>query len=79
MRPLLTPPFPAALAAGLMLAACSSTPPQATPAAHMRADTQVATAKEIPPPVAATVTLTRPKAAAKVETYSVSVRNVPVK
>ncbi len=32
----------------------------------------------IPPPVAATITLPRPKASAKVDTYSVSVRNVPV-
>jgi MSHA biogenesis protein MshL len=32
----------------------------------------------IPPPVASTVTLPRPKAAAKTESYSVSVRNIPV-
>ena len=36
------------------------------------------TSTDIPAPVAATVMLARPKAAAKTETYSVSVRNIPV-
>jgi len=61
-----------------MLAACSNIPPQPPSAGHLRAEGQVATNPDIPPPVAATVMLARPKAAAKAEAYSVSVRNIPV-
>jgi len=61
-----------------MLAACSSIQPQPPSAGHIRAEAQVATSPDIPPPVAATVMLARPKAAAKAESYSVSVRNIPV-
>ncbi len=78
MHPLVTPPFPAALAVSLMLAACSSIQPQPPSAGHISAEAQVATNKDIPVPVAATVMLARPKAAAKAEAYSVSVRNIPV-
>lgn len=78
MRPLLIPPFPVALTASLMLAACSSIQPQPPSAGHIRAETQVAVNPDIPPPIAATAMLPRPKPAAKVESYSVSVRNIPV-
>jgi general secretion pathway protein D len=72
------PPFPVALAVSLVLSACSSIQPQPPSAGHIRAEAQVATSPDIPPPVAATVILSRPKAAAKAESYSVSVRNIPV-
>ena len=78
MRPLLIPPFRFALLASLMLTACSSIQPQPPSAGHIRAEAQVAPNRDIPPPVAATVMLARPRAAAKVESYSVSVRNIPV-
>lgn len=61
-----------------MLAACNSIQPQPPSAGHIRAEGQVAPNPDIPPPVAATVMLARPKAAAKTESYSVSVRNIPV-
>ncbi len=73
------PPVPVALVASLVLAACSSTQPLKPSAGHLHAETPVLASKDIPAPVAATVSLARPKAAAKVETYSVSVRDVPVK
>ena len=79
MRPLVIPPFPVALAVGLVLSACSSIQPQPPSAGHIRAETQVAKSPDIPQPVAATVMLARPKAAAKAETYSVSVHGIPVK
>jgi general secretion pathway protein D len=72
------PPFPVALVVSLVLAACSSIQPQPPSAAHISAEAQVATNPDIPPPVAATVMLARPKAAAKAESYSVSVRSIPV-
>jgi len=78
LRSPVIPPFPAALAASLMLTACGNlqtTPPSA---GHIRAEGQATPSRDIPPPVAATVTLARPKAAAKAESYSVSVRNIPV-
>jgi general secretion pathway protein D len=71
-------PFSAALATSLILTACSSIQPQPPSAGHIRAEAQVAPNRDIPAPVAATVTLARPKAAAKAESYSVSVRNIPV-
>ncbi|MDP1609799.1 MAG: pilus (MSHA type) biogenesis protein MshL [Sulfuritalea sp.] len=72
------PPFPVALAASLMFSACASIQPPAPSAGHINAEAQVAPNPDIPPPVAATVMLARPKAAAKAESYSVSVRNIPV-
>ena len=78
MRLPLIPPFPVALAASLMLSACSSIQPQAPSAGHIRAEAQVAPNADIPSPVATTVMLPRPKPAAKTEAYSVSVRNIPV-
>jgi len=78
LRLLVIPPFPVALAAGLMLAACSSIQPQPPSAGHIRAESLPAPNADIPAPVAATVMLARPKAAAKTESYSVSVRNIPV-
>ena len=79
LRPLLTPQSSLALLLGsLVLAACSSIQPPSPSASHIRADTPAATRTDIPAPVASTVTLPRPKPAAKTETYSVSVRNIPV-
>ena len=78
MHPLLTPPPRAALLASLALAACSSIQTQPPSAGHIRAEAQPAPNTNIPAPVAATVMLARPKAAAKAESYSVSVRNIPV-
>lgn len=79
LRPLMIPPVPVALAASLVLAACSTTQALKPSTGHLRAEGVVSSSKTIPEPVAATVTLTRPKPAAKAETYSVSVRDVPVK
>lgn len=78
MRPLLIPPLRLALLSSLVLAACSTIQPQPPSAGHIRAESQAAPNQNIPAPVAATVTLARPKAAAKAESYSVSVRNIPV-
>lgn len=78
MRPLVIPPLPVALAAGLMLSACSSIQPQPPSAGHISAEAQVAPNPDIPLPVGSTVMLARPKAAAKAESYSVSVRNIAV-
>ena len=78
MRPFLIPPPYVALLASLVLAACSSIQPQPPSAGHIRAEGQVTPSPDIPPPVASTVMLARPKAAAKTESYSVSVRNIPV-
>ena len=79
MRPLLTPqPLFALLLGSLVLAGCSSIQAPSPSAAHIRAETPVAPRADIPAPVASTVTLPRPKPAAKTETYSVSVRNIPV-
>lgn len=78
MRPFLIPPCNLALLASLALGACSSIQPLPPSAGHIRAEGQVAPSPDIPPPVAATVMLPRPRAAAKAESYSVSVRNIPV-
>jgi general secretion pathway protein D len=61
-----------------MLSACSSIQPPTPSAGHIRAEELVVPNADIPSPVAATVMLPRPKAAAKTEAYSVSVRNIPV-
>jgi len=78
LRPLLIPPLRLGLLASLTLAACSSIQPQPPSAGHIRAEAQAAPSPNIPAPVVSTVTLARPKAAAKAESYSVSVRNIPV-
>ncbi len=78
LRPLLIPPLRLAVLTSLTLAACSGIQPQPPSAGHIRAEAQVAPNANIPAPVAATVSLARPKAAAKAESYSVSVRNIPV-
>lgn len=64
----------------LMFAGCSTAPVAPPSAGHIEAPTQAAPAAtaSIPQPVQNTVTLPKPKAAAKVETYSVVVNNVPV-
>jgi general secretion pathway protein D len=72
------PPVPVALVASLVLAACNSNPPLPPSAGHIRAEAAVPANTNIPAPVATTVSLARPKAAAKAESYSVSVRNIPV-
>ena len=75
------PLSPVAWLASLTLAACSSIQPPTPSSGHLQATTDAATAtatQDIPAPVTTTALLPRPKAAAKVETYSVSVRNIPV-
>ena len=73
------PPVPVALVASLVLAACNTNPPLPPSAGHIRAEeAAVPASKDIPAPVATTVSLARPRAAAKAESYSVSVRNIPV-
>ncbi|MDO8789105.1 MAG: pilus (MSHA type) biogenesis protein MshL [Sulfuritalea sp.] len=72
------PPFPAALAVSLILSACGGIEPKATPAGHIVAEPAVVARQDIPAPVAATVMLARPRATAKAELYSVSVRDIPV-
>lgn len=79
LRPLVISPLTAALAASLMLVGCTTAPPLKPSTGHIRAEDVRLTSTDIPAPVASTVTLARPKAAAKVETYSVSVRDIPVK
>jgi general secretion pathway protein D len=72
------PPLPAGIAACLVLTACGGLTQKPSSTGHINAETQVATNKDIPAPVAATPLLPRPRAAAKTESYSVSVRNIPV-
>lgn len=76
----LKPALPATLIAGLALAACSTLQPPTPASGHLHAETATRPAAEtdIPAPVAITAMLSRPKATAKAETYSVSVRNIPV-
>jgi hypothetical protein len=62
----------------LALSACGGLQQQPTTTGHITAESQVATSPDIPAPVAATPLLPRPRAAAKTESYSVSVRNIPV-
>jgi len=62
----------------MLLAACSGIQPQAPSAGHIRAEAQIDPKPDIPPPIAATAMLPRPRPAAKTESYSVSVRNIPV-
>jgi general secretion pathway protein D len=71
-------PLTAALAASLMIAGCGGIQTKPPSAGHIRAEGLAAPNPDIPPPVANTVMLARPKAAAKTESYSVSVRNIPV-
>lgn len=78
MQPQITFRFPLALGAGLVLSACSSLQAPPVSSGHILAEKQPAISSDIPMPVAATATLKRPKAAAKLESYSVSVRNVAV-
>jgi general secretion pathway protein D len=78
LRTLVISPWTAALAASLLVAGCSTAPVAPPSAGHLRAESLAATNPGIPSPVASTVTLPRPKAAAKTESYSVSVRNIPV-
>lgn len=64
----------------LLIAACSNAPVAPPSAGHIEAEAQAATppSTSIPQPVQNTVTPPKPKAAAKVETYSVVVNNVLV-
>ena len=78
LRPLVISPLTAALAASLMIGACGGIQTKPPSAGHIRAEGLATPNPDIPPPVANTVMLARPKAAAKTESYSVSVRNIPV-
>lgn len=80
MRLLLKPAFSTAWLTSLILAACSSIQPPTPSSGHLQAANAAATAaaaQDIPAPVTATAMLPRPKVAAKTETYSVSVREIP--
>ncbi len=78
MRTTVIPPLPVGLAVCLVLTACGGLQQKPSSVGHINAEAQVATNKDIPDPVAATPLLPRPRAAAKTESYSVSVRNIPV-
>jgi general secretion pathway protein D len=78
LRPPLSSSLIAILAASLTVAGCGGIPTQPPSAGHIRAEGLATPNPDIPPPVANTVMLARPKAAAKAESYSVSVRNIPV-
>lgn len=68
------------LASLVFLTACSSMQPPVVSNGHLHAENipPAAASRDIPAPVAATITLPRPQATAKTESYSVSVRNIPV-
>lgn len=68
-------PYCAPLVA-LFLAACASPTIKAPAAGHLSAESVASTAGTIPQPVRQAVSLPRPKAADKTETYSVVVNNV---
>lgn len=74
------PGFPVAPLLALILSACSNAPVAPPSAGHIEAAPPVAPTgtTTIPQPVQNTVTPPKPKAAAKVETYSVVVNNVRV-
>lgn len=81
MRPHLKPaPSAAGFASLVFLAACSTIQPPAVSNGHLHAESipSAAVSRDIPAPVATAITLPRPTASAKTETYSVSVRNIPV-
>lgn len=78
MRPTVISRLPAGLAACLLVSACNTLQPQPPSAGHIRAEDQPAPNTDIPAPVSATPLLPRPRASAKTESYSVSVRNIPV-
>jgi MSHA biogenesis protein MshL len=62
----------------LFLAACASPTIKDPSSAHLRADSIPKTQGSIPEPVQQTVSLPRPRASARTETYSVVVNNVKV-
>jgi general secretion pathway protein D len=74
------PGFAAAPLLALTIAACSNAPVAPPSVGHIEASPQATTAPNsgIPQPVQNTVTPPKPRAAAKVETYSVVVNNVRV-
>jgi MSHA type pilus biogenesis protein MshL len=74
------PGLPAAPLLALMIAACSNAPVAPPSAGHIEASPQAApvATTSIPQPVQNTVSAPKPKASAKVETYSVVVNNVRV-
>jgi general secretion pathway protein D len=64
----------------VFIAACSNIQPMNVPNSHIQAETTTSgnvPPAEIPTPVASLIDLPRPKAQAKKETYSVSVREIP--
>lgn len=68
------------LAIILCIPACSTIQTPKVSSGHIQAKNlpQATAVSEIPAPVATAITLTRPKPSKKTETYSVSVRNIPV-
>lgn len=82
MRPHSKPALSATCFASLVcfLAACSTIQPPAVSNSHLHAESipSATVSRDIPTPVVAAVTLSRPTISAKTEIYSVSVRNIPV-
>jgi MSHA biogenesis protein MshL len=78
LTPLKFPIYIATILATVFVSACSTIPPQTPSRGHIQTGQVRAEPSSIPPLVSATSSVPRPKPAAKAETYSVSVRNVPV-
>jgi len=78
LRTFVISPLPVGLVSCLALTACGGMQHQPSTTGHINTEAQVAVNADIPTPVAATPLLPRPRAAAKTESYSVSVRNIPV-
>jgi general secretion pathway protein D len=74
----MTVPTRAWACCALALAGCGSLPPTTPAAGHLRSESAVATPGRIPPPVQQAPLLAKPRPAARTETYSVVVNNVPV-
>jgi hypothetical protein len=78
LRPLLIPPSRLVLLAGLALTACSSIQPQAPSAGHIRAEAVAAPNPEHPCAGCRHSHACPAQGGGKAESYSVSVRNIPV-
>ena len=78
MPPVTLPVRATTVLVAAVISACSALPPAKPSPGHLQAEPARTENSSIPALVGATSTVQRPKPAAKVETYSVSVRNVPV-
>ena len=78
MPPVTLPVRATTVLVAAVISACSALPPAKPSSGHLQAEPARTENSSIPALVGATSTVQRPKPTAKVETYSVSVRNVPV-